>query len=87
MGAVRGGEGGAELSTRIKERLLGGPSWEESIWAYRLWTWRCILFGHKLGDEEREYEDVYHVATRRYCERCDYIEVLWSVWERRRAAK
>lgn len=65
----------------FKERLLGGPSWEESIWSYRLSTWRCQVFGHRWGPEQQEYEDIYHVATRRYCERdCGHSEELWNVW-------
>lgn len=68
--------------SELKERLLGGPRWEESIWAYRLWNWRCQLFGHRWGTPEEEYEDIYHVATRCYCQRekCDRSEEIWNVW-------
>ena len=69
---------------KIKERLLGGPSWEESVWAYRLANWRCTLFGHKLYEED-EYEDVYYVATWTFCERCDYAGAVGN-WRDRDSA-
>lgn len=71
------------LGLRWKERLLGGPSWEESIWAYRLSEWRCWLFGHKFGPEEKYYEDIgypVHVSTHRDCVRgCGNYEEVWHV--------
>ena len=67
----------------LKERVLRGPSWEESLWAYYLATWRCVLFGHKFGPAEEEYEDIYHVGTYRVCERsaCGFYEQTWSAYD------
>lgn len=53
----------------IKERLLGGPSWEESVWAYRLSIWRCYLLGHKWSEEKDESELGVVISSWVECER------------------
>lgn len=60
----------------LKERIMGGPSWEESVWRYRLYNWRCTLFGHSFYLEDEYLEGIYYVATYRFCRRCDYGECL-----------
>lgn len=62
--------------------------WREVVlgyWISELRRWRCHLFGHRFGPEEREYEDAgypVHASTWRTCQRknCSAACEEWSVY-------
>lgn len=48
-------------------------------------AWRCLLYGHAWGAEQKQWEDAgypVHVETWRECQRpeCGAYELLWSVY-------
>lgn len=64
--------------------------WSDTVWVltYRMRTWRCVLFGHRWGDEQQDYEDAgypIHVRTWRSCGRrpCEAYEEPWNIWRDR----